>query len=80
MSHRILRVLKYAGSVRYWLDQTLSLTGWEMTSTIETIATLIGDAKRIVVFTGAGISVESGIPTFRDPLTGIWARHDPGEA
>lgn len=51
-----------------------------MTSTIETIATLIGDAKRIVVFTGAGISVESGIPTFRDPLTGIWARHDPGEA
>lgn len=48
-----------------------------MTSTIEAIATLIGGAKRIVVFTGAGISAESGIPTFRDPLTGIWAHHDP---
>lgn len=48
-----------------------------MISTIEAIATLIGDGKRIVVFTGAGISAESGIPTFRDPLTGIWARHDP---
>ena len=48
-----------------------------MTSTIETVAKLIGDAKRIVVFTGAGISADSGIPTFRDPLNGIWARHDP---
>ncbi|WP_346395040.1 NAD-dependent protein deacylase [Pseudomonas syringae] len=48
-----------------------------MISTIEAIAILIGDGKRIVVFTGAGISAESGIPTFRDPLTGIWARHDP---
>lgn len=37
----------------------------------------VGDAKRIVVFTGAGISAESGISTFRDPLTGIWARHNP---
>lgn len=48
-----------------------------MTSTIEAVAALVGDAKRIVVFTGAGISAESGIPTFRDPMTGIWARHDP---
>lgn len=32
----------------------------------------------IVVFTGAGISQESGIPTFRDP-GGIWDRFDPGE-
>lgn len=48
-----------------------------MASTTEAVAALVGDAKRIVVFTGAGISAESGIPTFRDPLTGIWARHDP---
>lgn len=26
---------------------------------------------------GAGISAESGIPTFRDKLTGLWAKHDP---
>ena len=48
-----------------------------MSSTIEAVAALIGDTKRIMVFTGAGISAESGIPTFRDPLTGIWARYDP---
>jgi NAD-dependent deacetylase len=30
-----------------------------------------------VVFTGAGISAESGVPTFRDDLTGLWARYDP---
>jgi NAD-dependent deacetylase len=33
-------------------------------------------AKRIVFFTGAGISAESGIPTFRDKLTGLWSAHD----
>lgn len=34
-------------------------------------------ARRLVVFTGAGVSAESGIPTFRDALTGLWARFDP---
>ncbi len=34
-------------------------------------------AQRVVVFTGAGVSAESGIPTFRDALTGLWQRFDP---
>ena len=34
-------------------------------------------ARRLVVFTGAGVSAESGIPTFRDALEGLWARFDP---
>lgn len=33
------------------------------------------DARCLVVLTGAGISAESGIPTFRDSLTGLWARY-----
>ena len=39
----------------------------------------LGNAKRVVVFTGAGVSVESGIPTFRDQLTGLWAKFDPAQ-
>ena len=36
-------------------------------------------ARRVVVATGAGMSRESGIPTFREALTGLWARYDPEE-
>jgi NAD-dependent deacetylase len=34
-------------------------------------------ARHVVVLTGAGVSAESGLPTFRDALTGLWARHRP---
>lgn len=34
-------------------------------------------AEKVVVFTGAGASAESGIPTFRDALTGLWENFDP---
>lgn len=33
----------------------------------------------MAVLTGAGVSAESGVPTFRDALTGLWARFDPLE-
>lgn len=36
-------------------------------------------AGRVVVSTGAGMSRESGIPTFRDAMEGLWARFDPQE-
>lgn len=35
--------------------------------------------KHLVVFTGAGMSAESGIPTFRDRAEGLWAKVDPAE-
>ncbi len=50
-----------------------------MTSTTTISPELIGalkQAKHVVVFTGAGVSAESGIPTFRDALTGLWQRFD----
>jgi len=34
-------------------------------------------ASRVAVLTGAGVSAESGIPTFRDAQTGLWEKHDP---
>lgn len=37
------------------------------------------EARQVVVFTGAGVSAESGIPTFRDAMTGLWSRFDPAE-
>ncbi|NLU12316.1 MAG: NAD-dependent deacylase, partial [Gammaproteobacteria bacterium] len=37
----------------------------------------LDNAKHVVVFTGAGVSAESGVSTFRDALTGLWARFDP---
>jgi NAD-dependent deacetylase len=42
----------------------------------EKVADLIINAKKLVVFTGAGVSTESGIPDFRSP-GGIWSRFDP---
>ncbi len=35
------------------------------------------DSRHVAVFTGAGISAESGIPTFRDRFEGLWAKYDP---
>ncbi|RKP50383.1 NAD-dependent deacylase [Pararobbsia silviterrae] len=35
------------------------------------------NARHLFVLTGAGVSAESGIPTFRDAQTGLWARYDP---
>ena len=37
----------------------------------------LSSARRVVVFTGAGVSKESGIATFRDPGEGLWAKYDP---
>jgi NAD-dependent deacetylase len=41
-------------------------------------AALIGAARRLVVFTGAGVSKESGLATFRE-ADGAWAKYDPQE-
>ena len=41
------------------------------------LAAALADADRVVVLTGAGVSAASGIPTFRDALTGLWAKYDP---
>ncbi len=39
----------------------------------------VAQARRICVLTGAGMSAESGIATFRDALTGLWSRFDPAQ-
>ena len=46
---------------------------------LQTAARVVARAKRLAVFTGAGVSKESGIPTFREPEIGLWAQYDPME-
>lgn len=37
----------------------------------------LANARCVVIVTGAGTSAESGIPTFRDAMDGLWENHDP---
>src|SRR2546430_1108443 len=46
---------------------------------IQAAARALRAAPRVVVTTGAGMSHDSGIPTFRDAGLGLWARYDPEE-
>jgi NAD-dependent deacetylase len=48
----------------------------DLQSDVAALARLIRQAQRVVVFTGAGISTESGIPDFRSP-GGVWTRMAP---
>ncbi len=44
-----------------------------------TLIQALRTAGHIVMLTGAGVSKESGIPTFREAQTGLWAQYDPTE-
>ncbi|MBN2048668.1 MAG: NAD-dependent protein deacylase [Anaerolineaceae bacterium] len=57
---------------------TVTRNGWIALDQqlIELSAHYLRKARRAVAFTGAGISVESGVPPFRGP-DGIWSRYDP---
>jgi NAD-dependent deacetylase len=48
-----------------------------MSQTEQQASDWLAQARSICVLTGAGMSAESGIPTFRDALTGLWSRFDP---
>jgi NAD-dependent deacetylase len=41
------------------------------------LVALLRAAQHVVVLTGSGISAESGVPTFRDAQTGLWAKYRP---
>lgn len=49
-----------------------------MDNHLEQAVEVLGDADKILVFTGAGISTESGIPDFRGP-DGLWTKVDPDD-
>ncbi len=43
------------------------------------LISLLRSAHRVAVLTGAGVSAESGVPTFREAQTGLWAQYSPTE-
>jgi NAD-dependent deacetylase len=43
----------------------------------QSLAGALASARSVAVLTGAGVSAESGVPTFRDAQTGLWAQFDP---
>lgn len=49
-----------------------------MQNPIQQAARIISEAKKVVALTGAGISVDSGIPDFRS-ADGLWSKYDPME-
>ena len=49
----------------------------DLSQRIDTLARWLFEARYVVVFTGAGISTESGLPDFRGP-DGLWTRRDKG--
>src|SRR3954447_21064165 len=49
----------------------------QASSTPAELAELIRRSERVVALTGAGVSVPSGIPDFRTPGKGLWAKVDP---
>jgi NAD-dependent deacetylase len=48
-----------------------------MSEAIERAAGMLAGAGAVVVVTGAGMSQESGIPTFREAPSALWANYDP---
>src|SRR5690606_5074100 len=51
----------------------------ESAKSLELARQWVHAAQHLVVLSGAGVSAESGVPTFRDTHTGYWAQFDPQE-
>lgn len=49
------------------------------TDNLDTVRQWLHAAPHVAVLSGAGVSAESGVPTFRDTHTGYWAQFDPHE-
>jgi NAD-dependent deacetylase len=43
----------------------------------DALVSALRDARHVCVLTGAGVSAESGVPTFREAQDGLWSRYDP---
>jgi NAD-dependent deacetylase len=61
---------------QYYFPAGEDMKGVSLDGKMKDVAAMICAARSVVVFTGAGVSTESGIPDFRSP-GGIWTKFDP---
>lgn len=47
-------------------------------TSVETVKSILGESSNLVAFSGAGLSAESGIPTYRGE-GGLWSEYDPNK-
>lgn len=67
-----------AGSARGYHAGVRAIdAGGGLEAEIDRAAALVAGARHLVVFTGAGVSIESGLPDFRGP-DGVWTRQEQG--
>ena len=64
---------------RYCHKPTVARSSLDRMSDIERAKDAVASGERVMTFSGAGLSAESGIPTFREASTGLWAKYDPTE-
>jgi NAD-dependent deacetylase len=55
------------------------LSGAETVPIPRALVEALRAARAVAVLTGSGVSAESGVPTFRDAQTGLWAHYDPAD-
>jgi NAD-dependent deacetylase len=60
-----------------WTSRTGAGAGPPTDRALARACELVRESAHIVAFTGAGISAESGIPTYRDADESLWAKYDP---
>ncbi len=59
-------------AILWWMIDTMTYD-----DAIQEAAAVLKRSRNIAVLTGAGVSKESGVPTFRDAQTGLWEKYDP---
>ena len=57
----------------------MTITDETPTTVPDPVLDAVRGARRVLVLSGAGMSAESGVPTFRDAQTGLWEQFDPSE-
>ena len=50
-----------------------------MPTVVDAVADALRQAEHVCVLTGAGVSAESGVPTFREAQSGLWEQYDPAD-